>query len=315
MNVILAIVVTILMLAFLGEAIHHPLYLITNPILAAVIALVLMNRNKEKALVYPLLMSIASLPTFAVWVLYIVHYPIDFFYNIPVPNYSDMHDWFYEAAFGSLGAQLDFISVSNTIGETGGDWAVERSLFALIIMALGSIAIFLFPSLLKNYFLTMLAERQGIELSSNPQLEHSTFFQLFSLTKYLGIGFFYFACFPLLYFSTLLPVGLNYIAFWTLLLIPIWGVPLSTANIFNSEKKTFGFWFLAYFTTVLTLVSADHTYYTFDLLSPVISKVINGDFRELDKLSSLVAIFYILYMALGLVKFRATNTSPVSSRT
>ncbi len=315
MNVILAILVAVSMLAFLGEAIHHPLYLITNPMLAAVIVLILMNRNKEKALVYPLLMSLASLPTFAVWVLYIVHYPIDFFYNIPVPNYSDMHDWFYEAAFGSLGTQLDFIAVSDTIGNKGGDWAVERGLFALLIMALGSIAIFFFPSLLKNHVLTTLAERKGIALSSSLLGENPTYFQLFSLAKYLGIGFFYFTCFPLLYFSTLLPVGLNYIAFWTLLLVPILGAPLSTANIFYSEKKTFGFWVLAYFTTVLTLFSAVHTYYNFDVLSASISKLIHGNFRELDQLSSLVAVFYILYMALGLAKFRSTNTSPLSSRT
>ncbi|MFV7770654.1 hypothetical protein [Shewanella marisflavi] len=100
----------------------------------------------------------------------------------------------------------------------------------------------------------------------------------------------------MLSFAGTLPLGLNYLAAWTLLLTPLFGLGVSRFNRRMNGDDKLGVWMVRYFALVLLALIGAYIWVDIDELVSIANLIGKGEFQRLLSFVFLLSGLFALYM-------------------
>ncbi|GAA5523689.1 hypothetical protein Maes01_00238 [Microbulbifer aestuariivivens] len=270
----------------LNEWERYPLYLLTHPAWAMCLFLFLYPRINVMPIITGLMLL--SLPQVSVVCYQVVDWLIDFI----VPHdsgyrFNHLSDLVLSNAYAPLWEQLDYWSIGRHYAGAP-DYGMFIS-FLNIAMLFGWL---FFYGLLPQEAIESLAADRDIEFSYGLH---------YMVIRLLTMGGFFYIAFPLFEFTTDLPLGVQQLTLWTLLLIPLYGTSLSTFNWANTAKDKVAKGAILFGALVLGGITLYYTALHTRELAQALVALTQGDWLQARPLLYLGSLLFVAYMLFGLM--------------
>ncbi|QYJ88397.1 hypothetical protein [Shewanella halotolerans] len=276
-------------------ALTKPLFIYTNPVWGLWLLLLLGMRQSVSIFVTVLILF--SLPLFAATAFYLGYWPLStYLIGGEVPSLGQLSDWFLTLAYGPYAAQFDYFAIANRLSNF--PFYRESMLLVMCSMTLAMVA--LIPTA-HTSLIEYLAARRDLD---DEQL--NVMRNVFSLLGQLVlIALFYNIVYPLFSFAGTLPMGLNYLAVWTLLLTPLFGLGVARFNRRLSGEQKLGVWLVRYFALALLAILVGYIWVNIDNLLAIFALIRQGESMQLLSLLFLLSPLFAFYMLTSIKKGKA----------
>ncbi|QYJ95440.1 hypothetical protein [Shewanella spartinae] len=276
-------------------AMTKPLFIYTNPVWGLWLLLLLGARQRVSMFVTVLILF--SLPLFAAAAFYLGYWPLSTsLIGGEVPSLGQLSDWFLTLAYGPYGAQFDYFAIANRLSNF--PFYRESMLMVMCSMALSMAT--LIPTAHTSLIEYLAARR---DLDEEPISPWSMLLSL--LGQLVLIALFYNIVYPLFSFAGNLPTGLNYLAVWTLLLTPLFGLSVARFNRRLSGEQKLGVWLVRYFALTLLAILVGYIWENVDDLLAIFALIRQGESMQVLSLLFLLSPLFALYMLTSVKKGKA----------
>ncbi|QDF75568.1 MULTISPECIES: hypothetical protein [Shewanella] len=263
-----------------------PFFIFTNP--AWGLWLILLFGGRQNISVLVTLVMLFSLPLFAATLFYLGYWPVsNYLIGDEAPSPGQLNDWFLTLAYGPYGAQFDYFTIANRLSN----FPFYRE-FMLMVIFSGVVAMVALIPAAHTTLIEILAARRGLDSEAS-----TPWAALLSLLgQMLLMALFYTIVYPLLSFAGTLPLGLNYLAVWTLLLMPLFGLGVARFNRRLNGDDKLGVWMVHYFALVLLALIGAYIWVNIDELVSIANLIGKGEFQPLFSFVFLLSGLFSLYM-------------------
>ncbi|MFQ6372156.1 hypothetical protein [Shewanella sp. YIC-542] len=289
-------------LFFTEEALARPLFTFTNPAWALfLLPLILMGLN-----VYPLLIcfTLFALPILASATFSMIYWPMSHFVlGADMLPFGDMTRWFVTLAYGPLAEQMNYFAVGNQLSSMG-----AYKYFVPLLMAFGALGVMAILPTAHHALAQSLAERRELELDIPSPLP----VMLEYLLRFIGLGLFYNVIYPLFTFAGSLPAGLNYLAIWSLLLMPIMGMGLASLNWSRPRQEKLATGVVIYFCVALVVLLLAYVGINRAALLQQFTGMLAGKWHLGWNLMFLLSGLFAVFMGLSVLRQGAGASADIS---
>ncbi|CAM4189767.1 hypothetical protein [Shewanella aquimarina] len=273
-------------------ALTKPFFTFTNPAWGLWLILLFGVRPSVNLLVSVIMLF--SLPLYAACLLFVGYWPVvTYLIGGQVPSLFELSNWLLSIAYGPLAAQMDYFTIANRLAQFA-----DLRYFIMLVTLSGGLAMAVILPMAHLPLAGGLANRRGLDLDAGA--ETPIWLSLFGRLL-LGI-LFYNVAYPLLAFASILPLGLNYLAVWTVLLTPILGFGLALINWHRPHDEKLGAGLIRYFSLALLALLAGYIWHNFDDLFGALLKVTQGDLTQALVFLFLLTGLFVLFMLASLVR-------------